>query len=331
MAVNAAFARSKAADMHIFGKEAEMASLFGWTSAAKRAGTVLAVVLFASLTVYAQTPTWPRFEVNLNTGFGLSGFKSTPTYADNWSYSSLEYVQETTSIGLKGENAFSLKAGFTYFLTPKFGVQLGGGLFSSNVPVTSDFAFNWKWKSGSSAYTRSRSWTSQGKLSTTPLFLNAVGKFHVKFLDVAVSAGPALYFNSFEADSMVGFGTTYFHWVYYYPYYYYVQSIEAIGIPVQIPSTSWSSFGGNLGLSLDFKVSPTIAIGLEGRYYLVPKKSIDWEWIPGSYDGLFFDTLKDVEFEASDFDEYRDKLAPVDVKPSFFSISAGIKIYFGIK
>ncbi|MBN2206362.1 MAG: outer membrane beta-barrel protein [Candidatus Aminicenantes bacterium] len=308
-----------------------MTLLFRRKGAAKKTAALIAVVLFASLCVYAQDPTWPRFELNLNTGYGLSQFKGTSTYSDNWSYSSLEYVRENTPVGLKGENAFFFKGSFSYFFTPKFGVQLGGGLFSSNVPVTSDFSFDWKWKSGSTAYNRTRSWTSEGKLSTTPLFLNAVGKFRVKFLDIAVSAGPALYFNSFEADSQVGFGMTYFRYVYVYPYIYYVQGIEAFAIPIEIPQTSWTSFGANLGLGVDFKVSPTVAIGLEGRYFLVPKKSLRWEWSPGTYDGIFFDYLKDVEFEASDLEDYQEKMTGIDVKPSFFSISAGIKIFFGRK
>lgn len=140
-----------------------------------------------------------------------------------------------------------------------------------------------------------------------------------------MSAGPTMYFNSYEANSFIGFGT--YGYGYIYPYYY--QFVDGFQIPVEIPTTSWTAFGADLGIGFDFKVSPKMAIVVEGRYFLVPQKSLHWEWKPGTYDGLFYQYLRGVQFDANDLKTYQDMMTTADVKPSFFSFSVGIRIAFG--
>jgi opacity protein-like surface antigen len=288
---------------------------------------LIGVFLFLSFSVFGQQMSWPRFEVNVAGGYGLAQYKGTSTYHDEWSYQYLDYVRETTDLSMKAQNAFALSAGFSYFFTPMIGIQLGGGFFSSKVPIDGSFSFTHKWTTGSTVYDNSKTWGGDGKLSTIPLYLNLVGKFRTKIVDISLSAGPTMYFNSYEANSFIGFGDTLYFVIYPYAYQY----VDAFQIPVEIPKTSWTSFGGNFGIGFDFKVSQTIAIVLEGRYFLMPKKSLNWEWVPGTYNGIIYEQFENWEYTAEDLQPYQEKTTPADVKPSFFSLSLGVKFAFGLR
>lgn len=267
---------------------------------------------------------WPRFEFNIALGYGLAQFEGSSRYAYEWSYDLLEYVSETTNLSQKADNAFFFGGGFSFFFIPAVGIQVGGGFFSSKVPTTGSFTLTHKWTSGSAVYDNSRTWGGSGKLSTIPFYLNIVAKIRTSFVDISMSAGPTIYFNSYEANSYVGFGAT--EYGYIGPIYY--QFVDGFQIPVEIPTTSWTAFGADLGIGFDIKVSRTIAIVLEGRYFLVPKKSLRWEWKPGTYDPLFYPYLVG-EFDANDLKTYQDMMTAVNVNPSFFTFSLGFKIGFG--
>lgn len=150
-------------------------------------------------------------------------------------------------------------------------------------------------------------------------------------VDIFVTAGPTLYLNNYEANSFVGYGATADGYLYIYPYWYYVQWVDAFQIPASIPKTSWTAFGANFGLGFDFKVGPSVAVTLEGRYFLVPKKSLVWEWTPGTYDSIFYDNFTGVEFAAPDFATSQNKMTPAAVNPSFISVAIGIRLAFGEK
>jgi opacity protein-like surface antigen len=288
---------------------------------------LLGVLLFLVFPGFGQQKTWPRFEFNIAGGYGLTQFDGVSTYAYEWSYQYLDFVKETTDLSMKAENAFSLRAGFTYFFTPMIGVQLGGGFFSSNVPVEGTFTFQHKWTTSSTTYTNERTWAGDGKMSVVPIYLNLVGKFSMSFVDIVLTAGPTLYMNSYESNSYVGFGDTLYFIIWPYAYQY----IDAFQIPVEIPKTSWTAFGGNIGIGFDFKVTPQVAISLEGRYFLVPSKELFYEWIPGTYTGVIYEQFEDWEYTADDLQDYQDMMTGVNVKPSFFAISVGVKYAFGLK
>jgi opacity protein-like surface antigen len=290
-----------------------------------------ALILFLSFFAFAQNVTWPRFEFNVMGGYGLAQFKGDFVYSDNISFQYLQYMKPNTTLSMKADNNAFFTGGFSFFFHPNVGIQLGGGYFSSKVPVTGSFAFTYKWTTSSTIFDESASWGGDGKMSTIPLFLNLVGKFRTNIVDIFVTAGPTLYLNSFEANSFVGLGDSLYFTVYIYPYWYYFQYVDAFQIPASIPKTSWTAFGANFGLGFDFKVAPGVAITVEGRYFLVPKKSLSWEWTPGTYDSIFYDHFSGWEYTADDFAPYQAKMTTADVNPSFISVALGIKVTFGQK
>jgi opacity protein-like surface antigen len=290
----------------------------------------LATLLLFSLSAFAQYGSFPRFEFNVMGGYGLAQFKGDSVYSDTWSHQLLSSVTEDTTISMKANNSVFFMGGFSFFFHPNLGIQIGGGYFSSKIPNDASFAFNWSATTGSSD-NQSAAWSGDGKMSTVPLFLNLIGKFRMDMVDIFVTAGPTLYLNSFESNSFVGFGDTYYYSVYSYPYLYEFQWVDAFQIPVSVPKTTWTAFGANFGLGLDFKVGPGVAITLEGRYFLVPKKSLVWEWTPGTYDSIFYGNFVGWEYSATDFATYQNKMTTADVNPSFISAAIGIRLTFGEK
>lgn len=287
----------------------------------------LLILLAFSLAALAQNEFLPRFELHAVGGYGLSQIKGDSIYSYKWSYELLQSVKEDTLVSMKAEGGLFLTGGASFFFHPNFGIQIGGGYFSSNVPNTGSFTFAWQSTEDPSVITEEATWDGDGKMTAIPLFLNIVGKFRLDRVNVFLTAGPTLYFNSFESNSYVGFGDSYTKII--EPYLY--QWVDAFQIPVSIPKTTWKSFGANFGLGIDFEVSPGVAITAEGRYFLIPKENLTWQWIPGTYDSIFYDSFTGWEYSEDDLADYQKMMTTLVVKPSFFSFSLGIRLTFGQK
>ena len=282
------------------------------------------ILLILTLSVFAQREFLPRFELHAMGGYGLSQFKSDSIYTYEWSYELLRSVTEDTVVSAKAQSGFFLTGGASFFFHPNFGIQIGGGYGSFDVPNTGSFTFAWQSTEDPGVNTEEARWNGNGKMTTVPLYLNIVGKFKLDKVNVFLTAGPTYYLNSFEANSFVGFGDTYFTIIEPYEY----QWVDAFQIPVSIPKTTWQSFGANFGLGIEFEVSPGVAITAEGRYFLVPKENLVWQWIPGTYDSIFYDNFTGWEYTAEDLADYQAEMTTLEIKPSFFSFTVGIRFSF---
>jgi opacity protein-like surface antigen len=291
-------------------------------------GLLLGTLLFLVSPGFSQQKTWSRFEFEIVGGSGLTQFEDSSRYAREWGFKYIEQVKELTDLSMKAENPIPFRAGFSYFFTPLVGIQLGGGYFSSNLYASGSFNFQVKWKGDPEVSDHSETWSGSGKMRSIPLYLNLVGRFRTKIVDFCLTAGPTVYFNRFEAASSVGFCDLWYEEEWYRGSHFEYIGVESYIIPVKIPETSWTAFGGNAGIGIDFRMSPEVAIGVEGRYFLVPKKSLRWEWTPGTYPMLYNpDAVK--EYSAEKIKEFQEIQTATKVKPSFFSISVGLKFAFG--
>jgi len=275
---------------------------------------------------FGQQKTWPRFEFDIAGGYGMTQFEGSSKYSREWGFKYIESVTDYGHFSMKGENGFSFKAGFSYFFTSMFGLQLGGGSFSSNLPGDGSFNFQLKWKNSTDMYEDGGIFSGGGKLSSIPLYLNLVGKLRTKFVDLYLTAGPTVYFNKLRAGSSIGFSQLYYEEEWMMGYHFEYIGVEFYIIPEQIPETSWTAFGGNAGIGVDLKVLQQVSIGVEGRYFLVPDKNLSWEWTPGSYRDVWGTSRVYTEAELAEFQSLQ---TPIKVKPSFFSLSIVFKYAFG--
>ena len=268
----------------------------------------------------------PRVEFGLFGGFGSSLKMGPSNYTGNWQYDLLVDVSESTDITVPGKGGLFYGGSFTYFVSPNFGIQVSAGSLSPAIATTSAFAFNWTWDPSVNlgGFGRDASWTGASSLSTSVFSLDAVGRFGEGPLTYAVFAGLSLFRCSFQASGTVGYGVSLETQVGDAVY----QNVDALPIPAEIPLTSWTSVGFNLGLGVSYQLSSFLALSVEARYYDGGVRNLNWTFTPGSYDGLFFDTIKKLAITAEDTSYIAAYTVPLPVNPSFVQISAGLKITF---
>jgi opacity protein-like surface antigen len=297
------------------------------------AATGLLLVLFSAAAwgVYPFPDVYKQYEIGLFGGFGLPRVRASSSYADVWNYLSLTRVSERTSIGLRSSGgALSLGASIGYFFGPKFGLQAGVFRSGSDLETASDFDFQWTWSPsvGNGSFQRSAGWDGTGRLRTTVASLNLVRRFVGEKFEGFVAAGPAVFFNSATAETGFGFGFTKVDSG-------LVQHIDALGVGLEWRDKTWTKVGAGLGAGIAFKLNETLGVSLEGRYFICPAQTLDWDFVLGSYNGLFFSSsnplMRNIPFDKSDvtFVNEGAKLANPRLTPSFFQLLAGLKVFFG--
>jgi opacity protein-like surface antigen len=259
-------------------------------------------------------------------GFSLAQTKGVSQYGDIWNGKIESNIEEYADINYKADNGIAFGGALSYMFTPNFGLELGGALFSQNVP--NDTSAQWAFSSAGTDYGEQYEFSGEGKLTTLPIFINLVGRFSRGLMDFNISGGPALYLNTAEATATGLYGD---HLWWLTVYWWGTETTELIDffpLAMEIPSTRWTGFGFNAGGSVDFNVSPTMALFLEIRYFFSPPKNLSWRYIPGIYDGKR-GKLPDWDIYPFQADYAGEITTPYKANPSFFLFSAGIKIRFG--
>jgi len=278
----------------------------------------LCALLLFSAALFAQYDE-TKTEFALTGGYALGNLAATSAYSDTWGpYNYLQSVNENTAISLANKNSFTLGANLSYFFTPNIGIQIGGAYFAPKGDVTSDWNFTWNWYGYDSVSDNGSFAMTQGKLTTIPIYLNLIAKYRMGSVEIFGTAGPTIFFNSFEATASSIYGDSY--------YYGFGQMVDFFEIPIQIPKTTWTGFGFNAGAGIDFKFSPSVALTLEARYFYCAAKELSWTWTTGTYSSFEYGNFQDWTY--NDFSAAESLTTTLKVNPSFFSFSGGFKFYF---
>lgn len=293
-----------------------------------------AVISLLALTVVAASwaQSLPRFDLTIQGGYGLTSLKGISDYADTWSYIYLANVHETAAIDAKSKAGIFFGGGLAYYFTPNIGVGLNFGYIKGKVDTTSAADFNWKWSTSSTQYNRTLDYVgTDNSIQTMPLSLNLIGRFGGERFQGFVQAGPTMFFNKVMLDSAILYGVSSYYITYIiYPIWYTeTQYVDALTIPIEI-NQSWTGFGADFGAGFNFWFTPSFGLTVDARYFFCPKKTLDWSFITGQYNGTFFTNITNVTFSQDDIDwmyENADTpLTTIDINPSFFQIGIGIKI-----
>jgi opacity protein-like surface antigen len=291
----------------------------------------------ASWAVYPFPDIFKKFQVSVFGGFGLAKIRGTTTYGDIWSHQWLTRVEERTSIEVASRGkALALGAAFAYYFSSNIGVEASIGTYNPNLTTTSDFGFDWTWAPaiGGGNFSKSSAWEGTGKVRSIPLSLNFVGKFRWSNFEIFFSGGPTLFFNKLTAGTTFGYGITKTETT-DGPNPTTTQYIDALGVGLEIRGKTWKAFGGNAGAGVVYLLTDGLGLSLEGRYFLCPEKMLDWDFVLGKYDGLFYSQtypiLKNISFTEDDAKFIRQgaKLTSLLVSPSCFQVLLGVKIFWG--
>jgi hypothetical protein len=271
-----------------------------------------------------------KFELHLFGSFAFSRITGSTLYSASWSSNYLSAVNEQTVITMYPDLGLAAGASLAYFFSPTIGIQLRTGFLGAGVGNTSVFNFHWTWNSGESGLLE-QGFDRLGHITTLPLSINLAARTGTGRVEGAFSGGLTLFRNTFRADTIFGYGTTKTEPVFVDPNWVLTQYVDALPVGLSIPATSWTALGADLGAALNLMVNDRLAIRLEARYFYCPTKTLTWNFVYGSYDGIFFTDIKGQPFgtdEASDLAR-SGKTFTLPVNPSYVEGSIGVVFYLG--
>ncbi|MBM3294200.1 MAG: hypothetical protein FJY82_06700 [Candidatus Aminicenantes bacterium] len=274
---------------------------------------------------YGPRLPWERVEIALTAGYGLS-------LAD---WTSLHLVQTATPAGFRtsARNRLQMStrgapaggASVAFYFRSGLILQGGFGYFQADVSNDAFFEFQY---SRPPAVSRFETFPGKGRLTTVPVFLNAVNTFGFlrradgKFKGT-LSLGPALFFNAIVVDAFGGAAG----WLPAGPGGVPDERADAFRVPVVVEDKTWISLGGDIGLALDYQFSRPLALTVEGRFFYAPKKNLAWKWEPGPATGLTGE-IPAYDFTPAMADVYIQNTTPITLQPSYFHFAAGLKLVF---
>ncbi len=286
--------------------------------------TIMIVLAFATYSI-AQDNKSRKAEFSLTVGGAFPQLDSSSSYFYGWRYLLTTDVQERGVIAASAENSLFFSGSFSYFFMKNVGLQAIFGYTKADVAKDASFAFSWAGRGRNVA--RNAAFEGSGDLKVIPISINGIAKFsfNEEKMGIYFSGGYTFFNNKFNATSFMGAGSA-------FRYQGYgqcdPQCFDAFRVPLDIDQ-SWNKSGANVGAGFDFKVSEMIGITADARYYYCPSEKFDWNWRSGTYQGYFYG-LDDLVIDAETAQLLQQSITKLEVNPSFFKVSVGIKFFFDL-
>lgn len=297
-----------------------------------RAAAILLFVIAVSADnpVVAEDAHGKKFELCLFGSFAFSNITGSTLYEAAWSGNYLSVVNEQTVITMYPDLGLEAGASLSYFFSSSLGIQLRAGILTARVENTSVFKFHWIWDSGDSG-SLEQGFDRLGHVTTLPLSLNLAVRTGTGRIEGAISGGLTVFRNTFRADTVFGYGTTKTEPVFVDPNWVLTQYVDALPVGLRIPATSWTAVGADLGVGLNLMVNDRLALRLEARYFYCPTKTLTWNFVYGSYDGIFYSDIKGQPFGADEAANLArsSEMFRLPVNPSYVEGSIGLVFYLG--
>ncbi|RPI79622.1 MAG: hypothetical protein EHM45_02150 [Desulfobacteraceae bacterium] len=291
----------------------------------KKATVISLFILIMVVASWSQS--LPRFDISLFGGYGLTSLNGMSQYSNSWSAGLLWMVDESATIKAKSKAGNFYGGGVGYYITPKISLGLNIGFIKGKVETTSDAKFNWQWTDGRSAKKDMDFINADDSIQSMVLSLNLTSRFGGERLQGFVRVGPTLFFNKVKLNSAFLYGVFEADLT-RYPVSYY-QYVDALTIPIEL-NQSWTGLGADLGAGCTLWITPAFGLTLDARYFFCPKKSFDWNFITGTYDGTFYTQIKNVTVSEATIafmnNTAQTPLEKININPSFFQLGIGCQI-----
>ena len=277
----------------------------------------ISILAFAA-SVLAQDAPRDRIEFGLSGGLGFPQAEPSSGYSRDYSQTPYSRIFFDNSIVGEAGSAVFLRGFFSFFFSRPLGIQVAFGYLGSNLDTRTDFDFS---------YTRTttenlqRSWEGTGKLTAIPLSINLAARLGKGKLEGFLSAGPAVFFNSFEATSTAGLS-------FLIKYANNEWDIDALPLSLEIAKTSWTSFGADVGGGIGLNLVSFLSLFAEARYLYSPKREFTWDWLTGYSTGIR-NVLVNVNVPSNAIGSAPENTSVFVIDPSFFQVSLGVKLRMG--
>ncbi len=243
------------------------------------------------------------------------------SYSDSFSAGVLQNATSTGNVTLELEKPFGFDSSFNYFLTGGLGIQLRFDYNAkSNFTDASEstFGLNYSWTSGGS-YTTEEKWSVEGDVTLMIISGNLIYKVQGAGIFAPFFSGGASYYSgNIKASTTGAIATTWLS----YPYRY----VDYFDIPASLDSP-FSGIGFNVGGGIDIRFSNNIGFTVDARYFVLKKVEENWEINPGKYDSNLHDGWQ-LTVNDELINTLQEGIGLFELNPSFFKVSAGVKIMF---
>jgi len=297
---------------------------------AAAAAAVLASAILAAPWARAGEKQKNWLDIALTGGFSSARVTGTTLYEVGWSKYYLSQVDEQTSIVNYPGLGLGAGASATFY-SGALGLQLLFGAMRGVVDNGSTYSCHWIWASGTEQ-SQGYEWDSTGTVSSLNLSLNLAARFGAGKVQGVVSGGLTLFHNTFSSDSTFGYGvTTVDTAVDDQGNATVTQHLDALPVRLNLPSTSWNATGFNIGAAMDVEAGENASIVLEARYYFCPSRTLHWNPVYGTYDGIFSTDITGMAFGKTEADEIASLGQTFDlaVNPSYWQICLGVVFHIG--
>jgi hypothetical protein len=258
------------------------------------------------------------FRVGYVTGFDPSGSYS---YTRSVSAGVLENARASGTITTEYKSPLGFDGALNFFIAKGFGIQVKFD-YNSTVKTTdaslSTYDMNWTWSTGSS-YSREDEWGATGEVSLYALSGNLLYKIQTgSVLEPLISGGVSYYSGTSGVDTTVGYPSTWESEGYRY--------IDYFAVPASA-EVSLSGIGFNVGGGIDLVFTRGVALNVDARYFSRGMIEAPWQVKGGTYPSNVNEGWT-ITLTQENADEYASLIEPYSIDPSFFKISAGLKIMF---
>lgn len=258
------------------------------------------------------------FRVGYVTGYDISGSYS---YSDSFSSGILESANASGTITTEFKSPLGFDGALNFFIAKGFGVQVKFD-YNSSVKTTeasrSTYNINWTWSSGGS-YSRENEWGVESEVSSSVLSGNLLYKIPTgSMVEPLISGGISYFSGTAGVDTTVGYSTTWESEGFQY--------IDYFAVPASVEA-SLNGIGFNVGGGIDFVFTRGVALNIDGRYFSRGKIEEPWQVQGGTYTSNVNEGWT-ITLSQENADAMASLIEPYTISPSFFKISAGIKIMF---
>jgi opacity protein-like surface antigen len=276
-------------------------------------------ILLAVASLFAARGVSAQHELEVRLGYAAAQSSGSSEFDYNWNGGLLADVRERGTLTQKPGSGGSFGLAYTYTFSPGLGIQARFDRLSASLSGESDYAIDWRWSSGRSGSRSAQLSGLQGDLTRSPVSLDLVKTFGQNSgLQPFVSGGVSYFAAKASAQATTGYGVTAVGGGF--------QFIDYWEVPVKVDG-SMSSVGFNAGLGGSIALSDRLALILDARYFKAGKQSLRWEAQQGRHEGALGNI--DGQFGADDVEFLEEALSPLQVDPSFFQASLGLKYRLG--
>ncbi len=271
-----------------------------------------------------STQQFPKAGLSLMGGITSGNFlNGSSSYSENWSYYSLDEVNESGTINHSLGSPAGFGAAFHYLFFGGFGMQIRADINGKEEikDDLSNWGQSWTWSSGRGPYNMEGEWGVSGNLSISTFSFNLIYQLQQsQMFQPFISGGVSYFSGKSEISTTRGYGISFFSDDYEWQY------IDYFEIPVNADA-DLSGIGFNIGGGLNLMFTRNIGLTINGVYFIKSAVTQEWSANPGQYD-LINHTQYYMDITADEAAEIAGQLDPIEINPSFFKVQGGITIGF---